>query len=124
MKKTQFVLSDNTGYNVVKLGPMNPGDTYYIKDRLSGNLAKIGKDEIKKLLSNTLDKFKQCLNEVILNNLSLSLQNLISEIFNSEVKCYFEEMKNSLNLVNFKGEFNGLLRKESFNYSKSNFESK
>lgn len=100
-----YVFSDDTKYDVVKLRPVNPGDTYFVKDEMTNKLIKIGEPEIKKLFSNTIKEFKKHLNEIIYANVNQNLKDLVSGIFKSEISKYFEETIQSLNLLNYKGEF-------------------
>lgn len=104
IKDFNYVLSEDTRFDITKLRPVIPGDEYYLVNEVTKEVVKVGDPEIKKIFTHTIKDLDNILDEIVKTNLNTDFTNNIKGVFQTEVVKYFNEYVKNLNILKYCGE--------------------
>ena len=98
-----YILSDDPKYDAAGLRPLLPGDEYWLQNKETGELQKIGPVEVKRLFVKSRDDLISIIDYLIKKNARLEAEELIEYLLRKEIDKRAEEAVKRMRFLRYRG---------------------
>ena len=99
-----YILSDDPRYDAAALRPLFPGDEYWLQNKDTGELQKIGPVEVKRLFVKSRDELIRIIDYLIKKNAHIEAEELVEYLLRTEIDKRAQETVKNMCFLRWKGE--------------------
>lgn len=103
-----YIFTEDPRYDAAGLRPLLPGDEYWLQNKETGELQKIGPVEVKRLFVKSRDELIEIIDKLVKKNASLEAQDIVEGILQREIDRRAEEAVKRMRFLRYRGEVDSI----------------